>query len=107
MQTTGYNRIAYRPFGVANHSRETVMSKLLLGSLVVAMLALSGLVAYNTFVSPTHYCDLPAPTQDTSCCGTPTAAGCCSEPKPDTACVAKEAPTAQQAPANESEKKDN
>ena len=84
------------------------MSKLLLGSLVVAMLALTGLVAYNTFVSPTSGCPMSAASEDTSCCGTPTA-GCCSEPKPDTACFTKEAaaPAAQQAPAVDPEKKDN
>ena len=83
------------------------MSKLLLGSLVVAMVALTGLVGYNTFVAPTHTCPLSAASEDSSCCGTPTAA-CCSEPKPDTACFTKESTSAQQAaPATEPEKKDN
>jgi hypothetical protein len=85
------------------------MSKLLLGSLVLAMVALTGLVGYNTFVAPNHTCPLSAGSEDTSCCGSPTA-GCCSEPKPDTPCVTKEAPgPAAQAetPATEPEKKDN
>jgi hypothetical protein len=85
------------------------MSKLLLGSLVVAMLALTGLVGYNTFVAPTHTCPLSAASDDTSCCGAPTA-GCCSEPKPDTQCSTKEAPAPaaqQEAPATDPEKKDN
>jgi len=85
------------------------MSKLLLGSLVVAMLALTGLVGYNTFVAPAHTCPLSAAAEDTSCCGSPTA-GCCSEPKPDAQCVTKEssAPAAQaETPATEPEKKDN
>ena len=86
------------------------MSKLLLGSLVVAMFALTGLVAYNTFVSPTSGCPMSAASEDSSCCGTPTA-GCCSEPKPDTQCFTKEAPATpaaqQEAPPTEPEKKDN
>jgi hypothetical protein len=109
MRRTRYNRLVNRPSGVANHSREILMSKLLLGSLVLAMLALSGLVAYNSFVAPTHTCPLSATNQDTSCCGTPTT-GCCSEPKPDAACTAKEecpAAAAQQTPPSEPEKKDN
>lgn len=85
------------------------MSKLLLGSMVLAMLALTGLVAYNTFVPTPHTCPLSAGSEDTSCCGTPTA-GCCSEPKPDTQCFTKEAPGSaaqQQTPATEPDKKDN
>jgi hypothetical protein len=85
------------------------MSKLLLSSLVVAMVALTGLVAYNTFVAPTNTCPLSAASEDTSCCGTPTA-GCCSEPKADTQCFTKEAPGAaaqQETPAIEPDKKDN
>jgi hypothetical protein len=85
------------------------MSKLLLGSLVVAMLALTGLVAYNTFAPTNSGCPLSAPSEDTSCCGAAPAGACCSEPKSETSCAAKEAPAsaAQQSPATEPEKKDN
>jgi hypothetical protein len=75
------------------------MSKLLLGTLVAAMLSLTALVAYNTYGTPDHVCPLSAQSESAaSCCDshTATAPACCTEAVKTTAesACCKEATTA-------------
>ncbi len=65
------------------------MTKILLASLVAGMLALTGLVAYNSFSGSAAVSDQVAATDDDAC------SGCCS--KESTGCCSKESAAATDA----------